>query len=94
MCRRVTVLVLCDCVCLFVCLLTLAVTSFVLTLKVKGAFLLICGFSIKPSVQKLWREKANMLAYRNLAPMALMQRHFARIFEDRSITWNSKTVSY
>ena len=62
--RRVTVVVLC--VCLSVCLsvTTLAATSLVSTLKMRyvGVYLrfLACGFPINPSVQKLWREKANM----------------------------------
>ena len=61
--RRVTVLVLCVCL----SVTTLAATSFVLTLKVRYVggyyrlFLDFNSFSIKPSVQKLWRGKANML---------------------------------
>ena len=66
---------------------TLAATSFVLTLKVRYvgvyynfSWILIRGFSIKPSVQKSWCGKANMLMsiYLLRPPMALMQRHFTR----------------
>ena len=64
--RRVTVLVLCVCVCVSV--IILASTSFVSTFQVgmygfRLGFIRFstCGFSIKPAVQKLWREKANIL---------------------------------
>ena len=57
--RRVTVLVLCVSVC------APTPTTLVSTLKMRyvGIYLtwfLIRGFSINPSVQKLWREQANM----------------------------------
>ena len=56
----------CVCVCLSVCLsvTTLAATSFVFTLKSRYVGfcyrILTRGFSKKPSIRKLWREKANM----------------------------------
>ena len=57
----------CLSVCVSVCLsvMTFSATSFVSTLEsryvqVDYRLFLIHGFSINPSVQKLWREKANM----------------------------------
>ena len=57
----------CVCVCVCVSVCTPAPTTLVSTLKMGyvGVYLrlfllFMCGFSINPSVQKLWREKANM----------------------------------
>ena len=54
----------CVCVCVWLCVPTPAPTSLVSTLKM-GVILsfsrfVLRGLSINPSVQKLWREKANM----------------------------------
>ena len=65
--RRVTVLVLCVCVCVCLSVCTPAPTSLVSTLKIRyvGVYLRLfllfnSWISINPSIQKLWREKANM----------------------------------
>ena len=67
----------CLSVCLCVCLsvTTLAATSFVFTLK--SRYVGVCyrlftrGFSKKPSIRKLWREKANMQmsSYKSVQPV-------------------------
>ena len=86
--RRVTVLVLCMClyVCVCVSVTILASTSFVSTFQIRYVQLSFRLYSI--FVQKLWREKANMQMSISLprAPMAPMQRHLARIFEDRAFS--------
>ena len=79
--RRVTVLVLCVCVCSHS---SVNIVRFYSPSKVHAAFIysvgfirfLTRGFSIKPSVQKLWCEKANMLMNISLLrpPMVLMQQ--------------------
>ena len=59
----------CLCLCVSVCLsvTTLAVTSFLYTLKARYVLdfscCFTCGFSKKNSLQKLWHEKANMKNY-------------------------------
>ena len=74
-CARVTVLVLCVCVCVCVCVypsvclfqVQLLQRTFTPAINDSRGFLvgfswiLIRGFSKKTSLQKLWREKANML---------------------------------
>ena len=67
MCRRVTVLVLCVCVCVSVRSPAPIFFSLVIsTLKMRyvGVYrfsrFLTRGFSIKPTIKELWREKANM----------------------------------
>ena len=82
------------CVCVYmsvsVCLTTLASTSFVSTFQVRYVrlsfrlFLIFNSWiSIKPSVQKLWCEKAYMLMSICLLrpPLALIQQPFAPIFD-------------
>ena len=109
MCRRVTVFVLCVCVCVYVYVCynsSVNIVRFYSPSKLRTAFL-TRGFSIKPSVQKLWCEKANMLMSISLPRphMALMQRNFTKtgpslvLFFSKSnsqlqATWNSKVVSY
>ena len=72
----------CLSVCLSVC--TPAPTTLVSTLKMRyvGVYLrlfllLMRGFSINPSVQKLWREKANMqmISYRSRPVLARFEYH-------------------
>ena len=71
-CARVTVLVLCVCVCVCVypsvCLFQVQLLQRTFTPAINDSrgflvgfsWILIRGFSKKPSLQKLWREKANM----------------------------------
>ena len=80
--RRVTVVVLCVCVCVCVCVClsvclsvtTLAAASFVFTLKSRYmgvCYRLFLDFNKKPSLRKLWREKANMqmCSYKSVQPV-------------------------
>ena len=79
-------------VCLSVCLsvTTLAATSFFLTLEVRclGVYyrLFLDFNSIKPSVQKLWREKANNY----LLTTTSYGSDAARIFEDTAFSGSFK----
>ena len=67
-CARVTVLVLCVCVYPCVCLFQVQLLQRTFTPAINDSrgflagfsWILIRGFSKKPSLQKLWREKANM----------------------------------
>ena len=82
MSRRVTVVVLCVCVCLSVCLSVCYHSSgdivrFYTQKQVRGgvvigfSWILTRGFSKKPSLRKLWREKANMQmsSYKSVRPV-------------------------
>ena len=84
---------------------TLASTSFVSTVQVRYVWLSFrlylvfnSWISIEPSIQKLCREKANMLMNISLPrpPVALMQRHFASFFRRQGLLWffQSLTVGY
>ena len=74
---RVTVVVLCVCVCVRLSVTTLAATSCVfIKSRYVGFFIgfswiLTRGVSKKPSLRKLWREKANMQmsSYKSVQPV-------------------------
>ena len=84
------------CLCVYVS--SVNIVRFYIPSKVRTAFVqafLDLKSWIFDSVEKLWREKANMpneylLTAISYGADAHMQRHFARIFEDRAFSGSFK----